>query len=601
MQNEYMELNNYHYIRLLRENISKFAEKKALMHRSENGIWEGITWEEFGAKVDQLSKALLSFEVGVQDKIGIFSQNMPQWTITDMATLQIKAITVPIYATNTAEQAQYVINHAGIKILFVGDQQQYDKALSIAPKCPTLSKIILMKNSIVPTENKYSISWESLLETENNQNEELQKRINQLNLNDLFTIIYTSGTTGNPKGVMLDYENLAYQLIAHDERIEVNENDISIAFLPLSHVFERAWTAYALYKGVTNHYLENPADIKMALSEVRPTVMCAVPRFYEKVYATVYDMITGASFIKKIIFSFATRAGKQMLKAKQKNKKPSWFLSKAYTISDRLVFSKLKQSLGGRIRFMPCGGANLEPSIGRFFHAIGINVKLGYGMTETIATVSCWEDIPLQLNSVGIKMPNVDIKIGENNEILIKGGIVMKGYYNNPEETQKVFTDDGYLKTGDAGNYDNQNNVFITDRIKELMKTSNGKYIAPQHIEGKVGKDNVIEQIAVIADGRKFVAALIVPNFEILGQMIKDLNIKYKSPAELIKNAQVIDFISKRLQRFQKDLPDYEQIKKFTLLPKAFSIDKNEITPTLKLKRKIIYLHYRKEIEAMYV
>ncbi|MFJ1389691.1 AMP-dependent synthetase/ligase [Capnocytophaga canimorsus] len=596
-----MNLNNLHYVNVFRKNVDKYASKNALMHRTSTG-WEGIDWKTFGQMTDTLSKALLAFGIQPQDTVGIFSQNMPQWTIADLATLQIRAITVPIYATNTAEQAAFVVNHAEIKMLFVGGEEQYDKALAFAEKSPSLQKIILMKDNIPLKEKQWSITWEDFIKygASAKLDAQLQTQIENRSLNDLFTIIYTSGTTGDPKGVMLDYENLAHQLKNHDIRLKLSSKDVSLAFLPLSHVFERAWTFYSLYKGATNHYLENPLEIKSALLEVKPTVMCAVPRFYEKVFGTVYDMISGASLVKRLVFSFATRSGKQMLKAKQKHKKPSWFLQKAYQISEKLVFSKLKQSLGGRIRFMPCGGANLEPSIGRFFQAIGVNVKLGYGMTETLATVSCWDDIDFNLKSVGRLMPDTQMKIGEDNEILVKGGMVMKGYYKNPEETQKAFTQDGFLKTGDAGNLDKYNNVFITDRIKELMKTSNGKYIAPQHIEGKVGKDNVIDQIAVIADGRKFVSALIVPNFEVLQQMMADLNIKYKNTTDLIKNSQVIDFINKRLQKFQKDLPDYEKIKRFTLLPKAFSIDKNEITPTLKLKRKVIYVRYRKEIEAMY-
>ncbi|MFJ1424832.1 AMP-dependent synthetase/ligase [Capnocytophaga canimorsus] len=596
-----MNLNNLHYVNVFRKNVDKYASKNALMHRTSTG-WEGIDWKTFGQMTDTLSKALLAFGIQPQDTVGIFSQNMPQWTIADLATLQIRAITVPIYATNTAEQAAFVVNHAEIKMLFVGGEEQYDKALAFAEKSPSLQKIILMKDNIPLKEKQWSITWEDFIKygASAKLDAQLQTQIENRSLNDLFTIIYTSGTTGDPKGVMLDYENLAHQLKNHDIRLKLSSEDVSLAFLPLSHVFERAWTFYSLYKGTTNHYLENPLEIKSALLEVKPTVMCAVPRFYEKVFGTVYDMISGASLVKRLVFSFATRSGKQMLKAKQKHKKPSWFLQKAYQISEKLVFSKLKQSLGGRIRFMPCGGANLEPSIGRFFQAIGVNVKLGYGMTETLATVSCWDDIDFNLKSVGRLMPDTQMKIGEDNEILVKGGMVMKGYYKNSEETQKAFTQDGFLKTGDAGNLDKYNNVFITDRIKELMKTSNGKYIAPQHIEGKVGKDNVIDQIAVIADGRKFVSALIVPNFEVLQQMMADLNIKYKNTTDLIKNSQVIDFINKRLQKFQKDLPDYEKIKRFTLLPKAFSIDKNEITPTLKLKRKVIYVRYRKEIEAMY-
>lgn len=596
-----MNLLPYHYVSVFQENTKKYAHKKALMGKVGKN-WEGITWQEFGNVAELLSKALLSFDIQPQETIGIFAQNMPQWTITDVASLQIRAIPVPIYATNTSEQALYVLNHAEIKILFVGDQAQYDKALEIAERCPSLQKIVIFKDSIEPKEGKYSVKWNDFLENGKTEayNQEFEKRIADKKLSDLFTIIYTSGTTGEPKGVMLDYENLAYQIVGHNQRLNVSEKDDSLAFLPLSHVFERTWTYYMHYKGSTVYYLENTSDIKNALTEVKPTVMCAVPRFYEKIFATIHDKAATSSLAKRAIFTFAVRTGRKVLENKLNNKQSSWLLKKSYALSEKLVFSKLKNSLGGRIRFMPCGGANLEPSIGRFFHSIGINVKLGYGMTETLATVSCWDDEDFNIQSVGTVMPNATVRVDANNEILIKGGMVMKGYYKNPEETQKVFTEDGFLKTGDAGNLDNENNVFITDRIKELMKTSNGKYIAPQHIEGKVGKYNLIEQIAVIADGKKFVSALIVPNLETLTQALQELNIKYKSTTELLKNSQVIDYITKQLQKFQNDLPDYEKIKKFTLLPNAFSIERDEITPTLKLKRKVIYANYSKEIEAMY-
>lgn len=596
-----MNLQSYHYVSLFRENVKKYADFENFKSKIGES-WKGITWREFGKITDELSKALLSCDISPQDTVGIFSQNMPQWTIADIAILQIRAIPVPIYATNSCEQAVYVVNHAEIKVLFVGDESQYDKAIEVAKRCPSLKKIVLFKDSIKLKEEKYSIKWNDFLEIGKSDvyQQELEKRLSEKKLSDLLTVIYTSGTTGEPKGVMLDYENLAHQLVNHDERLSLSDKDESLAFLPLSHVFERTWTYYALYKGATVYYLENTNDIKNALLEVKPTVMCAVPRFYEKIFATVHDAVQGSSFVKKLIFAFAVRTGRKVLKAKQEKRKLSWFLQKSHELSEKLVFSKLKKSLGGRIRFMPCGGANLEPSIGRFFHSIGINVKLGYGMTETIATVSCWDDNGFDIQSVGSVMPRTEIKIGENDEILVRGGMVMKGYYKNPEETKKVFTDDGFLKTGDAGKLDAENNVFITDRIKELMKTSNGKYIAPQHIEGKVGKYNLIEQIAVIADGKKYVSALIVPNFEMLTQALQELNIKYKSTAELLKNSQVIDYVTRQLQKFQNDLPDYEKIKKFTLLPDAFSIERNEITPTLKLKRKVIYANYSKEIEAMY-
>ena len=596
-----MDLTAYHYVSLFRENIQKYPKKEALM-RKIDAHWQPISWEKLGTITTQLSKALLQQGVAPQQTVGILSQNTPQWTLTDLACLQIRAVTVPIYTSNTAEQALYVMNHAEIKFLFVGDEKQYLKALEVADQCPSLQKIILFDDHIQLKEQKYSIHWTDFLALGNNNalDEELQQRIDSRDLSDLFTVIYTSGTTGEPKGVMLTYENLAYQMLGHSQRLEVDDTDSSLSFLPLTHVYERAWTSFCLYKAIVVYYLEDTNLVREALAEVRPTLMCAVPRFYEKIFATVHDKADAASFGKRMLFKLAVKTGRRVLTLKEQNRKPSFLLKKAYNFFDKLVYSKLKAVLGGRIKFMPCGGANLEPSIGRFFQSIGINVKLGYGMTETTATVSCWGDNRFNLQSVGTLMPNVQVRIGEDNEILVKGGMVMKGYYKNPEETAKAFTPDGFLRTGDAGKIDENNNLFITERIKELMKTSNGKYIAPQLIEGKVGKYNLIEQIAVIADGKKFVSALIVPNYEMLTQAFKDFNIKYKNTADLIKHSQVIEYIGKQLQKFQSDLPDYEQIKKFTLLPTAFSIERNEITPTLKLRRKVIYANYSREIEAMY-
>ena len=596
-----MDLTAYHYVSLFRENIQKYPKKEALM-RKIDAHWQPISWEKLGNITTQLSKALLQQGVAPQQTVGILSQNTPQWTLTDLACLQIRAVTVPIYTSNTAEQALYVMNHAEIKFLFVGDEKQYHKALEVADQCPSLQKIILFDDHIPLREQKYSIHWTDFLAFGNNNalDEELQQRIDSRDLSDLFTVIYTSGTTGEPKGVMLTYENLAYQMLGHSQRLEVDDTDSSLSFLPLTHVYERAWTSFCLYKAIVVYYLEDTNLVREALAEVRPTLMCAVPRFYEKIFATVHDKADASSFAKRMLFKLAVKTGRRVLTLKEQNRKPSFLLKKAYNFFDKMVYTKLKAVLGGRIKFMPCGGANLEPSIGRFFQSIGINVKLGYGMTETTATVSCWSDNRFNLQSVGTLMPNVQVRIGEDNEILVKGGMVMKGYYKNPEETAKAFTPDGFLRTGDAGKIDENNNLFITERIKELMKTSNGKYIAPQLIEGKVGKYNLIEQIAVIADGKKFVSALIVPNYEMLTQAFKDLNIKYKNTAELIKHSQVIEYIGKQLQKFQSDLPDYEQIKKFTLLPTAFSIERNEITPTLKLRRKVIYANYSREIEAMY-
>ncbi|OOF42477.1 long-chain fatty acid--CoA ligase [Rodentibacter rarus] len=589
-----------HFIHRIQQQAKTKGNQTALRHK-ENGIWKDISWTEFQYQLNQLSQALLACNIQIQDKIAIFAQNMPRWTITDIATLQIRAITVPIYATNTAQQAEFVLNHADVKILFVGDQEQYDHALEIAPHCPQLQKIVAMKPTISLKQDAFSYTWEQFIELGSpTQQAELTQRLHNKKMEDLFTIIYTSGTTGEPKGVMLDYSNLAHQLETHDLALDVTPQDISLSFLPFSHIFERAWVAYILHRGATLCYLEDTNQVRSVLSEIRPTLMCAVPRFYEKIYAAVLDKVQKAPKLRQLLFHWAIAIGQKRFERFTQNKPLSFWLTQQYHLADKLVLSKLRQLLGGRIKMMPCGGAKLEPAIGLFFHSIGINIKLGYGLTETTATISCWHDVQFNPNSIGTLMPKSEVKIGENNEILVRGGMVMKGYYKKPEETAQAFTEDGFLKTGDAGKLDSKGNLFITDRIKELMKTSNGKYIAPQYIESKIGKDKFIEQIAIIADAKKYVSALIVPCFDSLEEYARQLNIKYQDRLDLIKNSEILKMFEQRINAVQKELAHFEQVKKFTLLSQAFSIKLGEITPTLKLKRKVIMERYRSQIEAMY-
>ncbi|MDE1348867.1 long-chain fatty acid--CoA ligase [Vibrio aestuarianus] len=591
---------NFHIVKRIREQIAKGCDRVALKHKIDKE-WHGISWKQFGQRIDAMSLALLSQGIKIQDKIGIFSNNMPQWTIADIASLQLRAVTVPIYPTNTADQASYIVQDADVKVLFVGEQEQYDAAMSFFDECEQLELIIAMSDNIDLKGFASATHWHSFVESSaEEQQAELGARLEQLNMDDLLTLIYTSGTTGQPKGVMLDYANIAAQLEGHDERLNISNDDVSLCFLPLSHVFERAWTFYILYSGATNCYLQDTMQVRDALGEIKPTVMCAVPRFYEKIFSAIHEKVSKAPLIRKVLFTWAVNMGAKMALCHQENRQPSLLLKKSYTLADKLVLSKLRALLGGNINFMPCGGAKLDETIGRFFHAIGINVKLGYGMTETTATVSCWDDKCFNPDSIGMSMPGAQVKIGENNEILVRGPMVMRGYYKMPEETALSFDEQGFLKTGDAGHIDEQGNLFITDRIKELMKTSGGKYIAPQVIEGAIGKDHFIEQIAVIADTRKFVSALIVPCYDSLEEYAKELNIKYHDRLELIKNNQVVEMLEKRVNDLQKELAKFEQVKKFKLLPKAFSMDKGELTPTQKLRRKVINDRYQDEIEEMY-
>lgn len=591
---------DFHIVTNIRSQIARGGQRTALRHKV-GGAWQDISWQQFGEQLDAVSLALLAQGLEVQDKVGIYSNNMPRWTIADVGALQLRCVTVPIYATNTAEQAAYITRNADIKVMFVGEQPQFDATVSTFDDCPELELIVAMSEDIDLKDHPAAITWQTFITRGSEaQQTELDARLQQACMDDLFTLIYTSGTTGQPKGVMLDYANMGSQCEGHDMKMTVTPEDVSLCFLPLSHVYERCWTFYVLYKGASNCYLQDTMQVRDALSDIKPTVMCAVPRFYEKIFAAIHEKVARAPWQRKLVFTWAVNMGARIAACKQEGRKPSWLLKRSYKLADKVVLKKLRALLGGNIKFMPCGGAKLDATIGRFFHAIGINVKLGYGMTETTATISCWDEEVFDPDSIGTVMPSAQVKIGANNEILVRGPMVMRGYYKMPQETAATFDEHGFLKTGDAGKFDADGNLFITDRIKELMKTSGGKYIAPQVVEGAIGKDHFIEQIAVIADTRKFVSALIVPSFESLEEYAKELNIKYHDRLELIKHSQIVEMIETRVAELQKDLAKFEQVKKFTLLPKAFSMDKGELTPTQKLRRKVISERYEDEIEQMY-
>ena len=591
--------NSWHFINRVNQQVSAHPEKN-IMRFKQNQTWHDITLQQMQTQMNQLSLGLLSLGLSEQNLVGICANNHPRWSIADLATMQIKCITTPLYPTNTHEQSSYIINHAQIKVLFVGDQQQYDMAVDIFAQCETLKTVICFDDSTVLNPSITSYHWSEFIKIKTGEHEQTQlsQRLNNKNMDDLFTVIYTSGTTGTPKGVMLDYNNMAAQFQAHDERLMFDGEQSSLSFLPLSHVFERIWSHYMLHKGFLNSYLDDPKLIKDALNEVQPTLMCAVPRFYEKIYGAIYEKVETSSVIKKALFKSAVFIAS--FRKEHGHNPLALLLKPLHALLDALVLKKIRALLGGKLQMMPCGGAKLAPEIGRFFHALGINVKLGYGMTETTATVSCWSDSGFNSNSIGQVMPSAEIKIGEQNEILVKGPMVMKGYLHDTQATQEAFDDSGFLKTGDAGYIDEHGNVFITDRIKELMKTSGGKYIAPQHIEGTIGKDPMIEQIIVFADELHFVSALIVPNFEYLVEQAKQLKITFKKQSELINQPKIVELFQHRLNELQSKLAPFEQVKKFTLLNDEFSVENGQFTPTLKLKRKVINAFYEKTISKMY-
>ncbi|MGL5128140.1 MAG: AMP-dependent synthetase/ligase [Aeromonas popoffii] len=589
-----------HLVRLMRERIARLGNKAALRVQ-QDGQWRAIGWRTLGQAMDYCAQALIRAGHQPTEMVGLYARNMPEWTQADLGILAARGVSVPIYPTSTLEQLRYIVRDANIGLLFVGEQAQFDQALTLL-KDGEIRQIVALDGKVNLRDCPEASHFQAFLVSGNHQasEQELRIRETQYRMDDLLTLIYTSGTTGEPKGVMLDFANIAACFEMHNSRLDLNEQDVSLCMLPLSHVFERAWTYYVLYCGAENVYIRDPQKVMDVIGEVQPTVMCAVPRLYEKAYAMIQAKVAQAPRLRRALFGWATGVGKQLVSSRQAGKATSPLLYAQLWLAERLVFRKLRARFGGRTRFLPVAGARLADDVNFFFQAMGLNLKYGYGMTETTATVCCYEDNQFKLGSIGTALNGIEVKLGESNELLVRSPTVMRGYYNKPDATAEVMTEDGFLRTGDAGELDSDGNIYFTERLKELMKTSNGKYVAPQLVEGTIGKDRFIEQIAIVADARHFVSALIVPCFESLEEYARSINLQYQCKTELLRHSRVMEFFDARIQDLQKELAKFEQVKKFTLLPSAFSMELGEITPTMKLRRKIIESKYQSEIEAMY-
>lgn len=583
------------------KNIGSHGSEEAVRFKhNDSKDWESYSWDELSGLVRKTSAALLNLGLKRHENVAIFSQNKVEWSIADLGIMGTGAVSVPIYATNTASQAKYIIDEAEIKIVFVGDEDQYKKALEIyADSKSTLEKIIVIEKN-VSIANDAAIYFDDLLKLATKETLQLAgEMLKEIDGADLATIIYTSGTTGEPKGVMLTHDNFNEIFRIHDIRLKVSRADHSLSFLPLSHVFERCWSLYVLYKGIKNSYLGDPKDILSAMSEVQPTLMCSVPRLYQKAYHTIIAKTNTGSKIKKNLFQSALKIGKQKANLDRRGLPIPFYLKLKYDFFDGLIFKKIRSVFGGKLWMMPCAGAPLSGEITEFFHAIGMPVLIGYGLTETTATVSVFPDTGFEFGTVGFTMPEVEVKIGKNDEILVKSKTVMKGYYKKPEETARVF-EDGWFKTGDAGTIDTKGHITITDRIKDLMKTSGGKYVAPQHIESILTNDDLIENAILIGDDKPFVSALLVPNIETLKEYAHSLNLKYHSIEDLLKKSHIRELFEEKLEQLQHSLANFEKVKKFKLLAEDFSMNLGELTPTLKIRRQIIINHFSPLIDEMY-
>ncbi|MDD4516620.1 long-chain fatty acid--CoA ligase [Massilibacteroides sp.] len=597
----------YHFAELVHRQAEKYGSRTALKYRDDkNKKWLKISWQEFADLVLLTAKAMAEFGVTVQENIGICSQNMPQCLFTDFAAYANRAVSIPLYATNSPAQIDFIINDAQIKTLFVGEQLQYNNAFIVQKESKYLKRIIIFDKKVkLNPEDTSSIYFEDFLRLGDNTHAEttVRVRMNEASEDDLATIIYTSGTTGDSKGVQLHHSQYLQAMHIHQIRLSyISDKDTSMCFLPLTHVFEKAWVYVCLTVGIKVFINRDPKMIQTTLPEVRPTLMCNVPRFWEKVYVGVQEKIKNFPPLLRKFFLHAIKTGRLYnLEYRNKNIKAPLGLRIKFAFYNKTAFMLLKKVLGiDRGHIFPVAGAPLADKVNEFLQSVNIPIIYGYGLSETTATVCCYQKTGFEIGSIGEIMPEVEVRIDEsNNEILVKGKTVTPGYYKRPEENKKLFTEDGFLRTGDAGYLEN-NVLFFKERIKDLYKTSNGKYIAPQAIEGLMSSDKYIEQIAIIGDERKFVSALIVPAYGLLEEYAKQKEIAYNSREELLLNNEIHRVIESRIEENQRDLASYERIKRFTLLPEPFTMESRELTDTLKLRRNVIKEKYAAQIDAMY-
>ncbi len=597
------------FVELLPQQVAQFGDREQLRYRDfVTQQWTSMSWHQFKDNVDVIARALCCLGIEVQGRVCIFTQNCPEVLITHFAAFCNRAVPVPIYATSSRDEAAYIVNDSGASVLLVGDQQQYDIALQLLEECQALAFVVTLNPAIeMRTDDKRVATWQQLMAMGQGSDEATAATVAQRSADgvdsDLIYLIYTSGTTGMPKGVMLTHSNFNAAMWAHAQRLPYHpDTDLSLSFLPFSHVFELGFTMFCMTTGIRVAINYNPKEIQRTVKEVQPTIMCSVPRFWEKVYTAIHDNFESAPPVLRMLVKRAVAVGKKRnLKYARLGKKAPMLLEKQYQYFEKKVFAKLRGAIGvTNGNFFPTAGAMLSDNITEFLHAVGINIMIGYGLTETNASVCFFENEGWTLGTVGYPIPSINVRIGEQNEILVQGPTVMKGYYNKPEETAAVLDADGWFHTGDCGEINELGQIILTERLKDLYKTSNGKYIAPQMLETALGQDKYIEQVAIIGDGRKYVSALIVPDFDELKAYAEKQRIAFSSIEELVNNPDVHHMIEQRIEGYQKDMASYEQIKRFVLLPRPFTMEAGELTNTLKIRRSVINKRYAPLIDAMY-
>jgi long-chain acyl-CoA synthetase len=589
---------------MLKSNAQQYVDRTAISYKKE-GKYRPLSYGEFYERVLMAARGLRKAGMLPGDKVAIFSENRAGWAISDFAIQCAQGITVPIYATNTADQAAYVINHCEAKIVFVSNRLQYEKLLAVREQLPLLEQVIsferFLGNPELPVYTLYQLSEISYPVSEQERGE-IEQLIDGVQSTDLITIIYTSGTTGVPKGVMLTHANVLFDAHYGLEKLEAfGMNETFLSFLPLSHILERTAGYYApLMTGCHVAFCESVETVVENMREVGPTVMVSVPRLFEKIYARIYEDVHQMRPFRRNIFHKAIEIGREFISRRYIEPKPLGLLALKYRFFDWLVFSKIRKRFGGRLKYFISGGAPLDKAINQFMWVIGIPTFEGYGLTETSPAVTLNSPWKVRYGSVGTPLPGTEVKLADDNELMIKGPQVMLGYYNAPDETAKVLQD-GWFYTGDIAEIDEDGYVFIVDRKKEIVVTAGGKNIAPQPLENRLRMDKYISQAFVFGDRKPYLVAILTPNLERLIKMAQDEGLEYLDIEDLVANQRVQKRYEYRVQLINDKLPSYQTIKKFILLPRDFSVDGGELTPTMKLKRKVIYSKYQDRIEKLYL
>jgi long-chain acyl-CoA synthetase len=589
-------------VELFRRAVSR---ERNLLNYKKDGHWRSCSSRELESQVRAVAMGLYALDVRVGNRVGILSENRVEWTIADLGVINCGAVDAPIYSTQSPKQVAYILNDAGVEVLFISNQAQYDRVRDALNNCPKLRVIISFDPINAPAGRVMNFS--DLLTRGRVADEaepELYETLREIvTPESLATLIYTSGTTGDPKGVMLTHANLVSNTLANFKNSELKEGEAALTFLPFSHILERTTIYMYLHAGVTVYYAESVETVARDMAEVRPHFMTSVPRLFEKVQARALEKAEEKGERRAAIARWAMDVAKQWALIRSEGRDPGVVLNLKRKVADALVYSKLREALGGRVRALVSGGAPLAPELARFFYGAGMPIYQGYGLTESSPVITCNTPRANRLGSVGKPIPGVRVRIAEDGEILASGPNVMRGYYNRPTETEEALETDSegrvWLRTGDIGYLDADGYLFITDRKKDLIKTSGGKYVAPQPIENAIKRSQYVNQVVVVGDGRKFPAALIVPQMDALRVYARRQGIVAEE-SELINHPKIIDLIEREVETRTTDLSQYEKIKAVLLLPRELTVEGGELTPTLKIKRRVVVEKNKGRIDRLY-